>query len=157
MANPDEEQVARAFRAGLRFVSYRPRSRQEIRRRLGRRFGARTVEQALARLEEQGYVDDATFARFWRESREAHRPRSAGLVRRELAQRGVGREEAEEAVAGLDDDANAYRAGLGRMRSLRGLDYVTFRRRLEGYLTRRGFGTAIVRRAVERLWREHLS
>ena len=157
MANPDEEQVARAFRAGLRFVSYRPRSRQEIRRRLGRRFGARTVELALARLEEQGYVDDAMFARFWRESRQAHRPRSAGLIRRELAQRGVGREVAEKAVAGLDDEANAYRAGLGRMRSLGGLDYVTFRRRLEGYLTRRGFGTGVVRRAVEQLWREHLS
>ena len=157
MDSPDEEQVAKAFRAGLRFISYRPRSRQEIRRRLGRRFGERAVEQALARLEEQGYINDATFARSWRESREAHRPRSAGLIRRELAQRGVGREVAEEAVAGLDDDANAYRAGLGRMRSLTGLDYVTFRRRLEGYLTRRGFGTAIVRRAVERLWREHLS
>ena len=157
MANPDEEQVAKAFRAGLRFISYRPRSRQEMNRRLGRRFGARTVELALARLEEQGYVDDATFARSWRESREAHRPRSAGLIRRELAQRGVGREEAEEAVAGLDDDANAYRAGLGRMRSLEELDYVTFRRRLGGYLARRGFGTAIVRRAVEQLWREHLS
>ena len=154
MDSPDEEQVAKAFRAGLRFISYRPRSRQEIRRRLGRRFGERAVEQALARLEEQGYVDDATFARSWRESREAHRPRSAGLIRRELAQRGVGREVAEEAVAGLDDEANAYRAGQGRMRSLGGLDYVTFRRRLGGYLARRGFGTAIVRGAVERLWRE---
>ena len=66
----------------------------------------------------------------------------------------MGREVAEEAVAGLDDDANAYRAGLGRMRSLGGLDYVAFRRRLEGYLQRRGFGTGVVRKAVERLWRE---
>ena len=157
MTSSEGDQIGRAYRAGLRFVSYRPRSRQEIRRRLGRRFGARTVELALARLEEQGYVDDATFARFWRESREAHRPRSAGLIRRELAQRGVGREVAEEAVAGLDDDANAYRAGLGRMRSLERLDYVTFRRRLEGYLRRRGFGTGVVRKAVERLWRERSS
>ena len=69
----------------------------------------------------------------------------------------MGREVAEKAVAGLDDEANAYRAGLGRMRSLGGLDYVTFRRRLEGYRTRREFGTGVVRRAVEQLWREHLS
>ena len=157
MTSSEEDQIGRAFRAGLRFVSYRPRSRQETRRRLGRRFGERAVELALARLEEQGYINDATFARSWRESREAHRPRSAGLIRRELAQHGVGREVAEEAVAGLDDDANAYRAGLGRMRSLGGLDHVTFRRRLEGYLTRRGFGTGVVRGTVERLWREHLS
>ena len=157
MTGSEGDQIGRAFRAGLRFISYRPRSRQEIRLRLGRRFGAGVVDMALDRLEEQGYIDDATFARFWRESREAYRPRSAGLIRRELAQRGVGREVVEEAVAGLDDDANAYRAGLGRMRSLAGLDYVTFRRRLEGYLRRRGFGTDAVRKAVKRLWRERSS
>ncbi len=150
MTSSEEDQIGRAFRAGLRFISYRPRSRQEILRRLGRRFGARTVELALARLEEQGYVDDAAFARSWRESREAHRPRSAGLIRRELAQRGVGREVAEEAVAGLDDDASAYRAGQERLRSLQGLDYVAFRRRLEGYLKRRGFSASVIRRTLDR-------
>ena len=49
MTSSEEDQIGRAFRAGLRFVSYRPRSRQEIRRRLGRRFGAGVVELALAK------------------------------------------------------------------------------------------------------------
>ena len=157
MPDAEDELIDRAVQTGLRFISYRPRSRQEVRLRLGRRFSGGTVERALARLQERGYLDDAAFARFWRESREAHRPRSAALVRRELAQHGVGRDVAEEAVAGLDDEANAYRAGLGRLRLLEGLDYVPFRRRLEGYLKRRGFGAAVCRRTVERLWRERLS
>ena len=154
MPSSEDELVDRALQAGLRFISYRPRSRQEVRRRLGRRFGAGTVERALDRLEELGYLDDVAFAHFWRESREAHRPRSAALIRRELAQKGVSREVVEEAVAGLDDDATAYRAGKGRLPSLRGLDYVTFRRRLEGYLKRRGFGASVTGRTVNRLWRE---
>ena len=142
--------IDRAMQAGLRFIAFRPRSREEVRRRLGRRFDPHTVEQALARLEERRYLDDAAFARLWRESREAHRPRSAALIRRELLERGVPREVAQEAVAGLDDDASAYRAGQGRLRSLQGLDSVAFRRRLEGYLKRRGFGASVVRRTVDR-------
>ena len=142
--------IDRAMQAGLRFIAFRPRSREEVRRRLGRRFDPHTVEQALARLEERSYLDDAAFARLWRESREAHRPRSAALIRRELLERGVPREVAQEAVAGLDDDASAYRAGQGRLRSLQGLDDVAFRRRLEGYLKRRGFGASVIRRTVDR-------
>ena len=142
--------IDRAMQAGLRFISFRPRSREEVRRRLGRRFDPHTVEQTLARLEERSYLDDAAFARLWRESREAHRPRSAALIRRELLERGVPREVAQEAVAGLDDDASAYRAGQGRLRSLQGLDSVAFRRRLEGYLKRRGFGASVIRRTVDR-------
>ena len=147
-----DDLIERATQAGLRLISYRPRTGEEVRRRLERRFAPATVAQALERLEEQGYLDDAAFAGLWRESRETHRPRSAALIRRELVEKGVSREVAQEAVAGLDDDASAYRAGQGRLRSLQGLDYVAFRRRLESYLKRRGFGGSVTRRTVARLW-----
>lgn len=157
MATPEEVQATRAFQAALRFISYRPRSRQEIRSRLLRGFRQHDVEQTLERLEKQGYVDDAMFARFWSESREAHRPRSAGLVRWELVQRGVCHGVADEAVASLDDASNAYRAGLVRVRKLGPLDYPTFRRRLDGYLKRRGFRSETTKRAIEQLWRGQTS
>ncbi len=147
-------EVERAYHAGLRFLAYRPRSHQEVRQRLARRFPAHAVQQALERLKEHHYLDDATFARFWRESREAHQPRSAAFIRRELVQRGVARELAEDAVAGLDDDDNAYRAGRRRLRALRGLDEVTCRRRLGDYLRRRGFSLGVVRTTLKLLWEE---
>ncbi len=146
--------MERAYQAGLRFLAYRPRSRQEVRQRLARRFSADVVQEAVARLEERDYLNDAAFARFWRDSREAHRPRSAALIRRELQQRGVARELAEDAVAGLDDDDSAYRAGRRRLRTQQGVDETTFRRRLGDYLRRRGFSGGVARRTVERLWLE---
>ena len=151
---PDSSEVDHAYQAGLRLLTYRPRSRQEVQQRLARQFSAQAVQQALSRLEGRRYLDDAAFARFWRESREAHRPRSAALIRRELEQRGVAREVTEAAIAGLDDDDSAYRAGRRRLRALQGVDEVAFRRRLGDYLRRRGFSFGLVRRAVERLWRE---
>ncbi|MEE8443121.1 MAG: regulatory protein RecX [Dehalococcoidia bacterium] len=147
-------EVERAYSTALRFLAYRPRSHQEVRKRLARRFPAHAVQQALERLKERNYLDDAAFARFWRESREAHQPRSAAFIRRELEQRGVVRELAEDAVAGLDDDDSAYRAGHRRLRALQGLDEVTFHRRLGDYLRRRGFSFGVVRTTLKLLWEE---
>ncbi len=144
----------RAYQAGLRLLSYSAHSREEVSQRLARRFPAEAVQQAMAFLEERGYLDDAAFARRWRETRDAQRPRSAALIRRELQQKGVSREVAEAAVSGMDEEDSAYRAGRRHLRALRGLDRVTFRRRLGDYLRRRGFPLGLVRRTVERLWEE---
>lgn len=154
MDSSHQDEVERAYQVGLRLLAYRPQSRQEVRQRLSGRFSAHVVLQVLTLLEEQGYLDDAAFARAWRESREAHRPRSATLICRELQQRGVAREVANAAVSGLDEEDSAYQAGRHRLRALQGLDYVTFRRRLGDYLRRRGFPSDVVRRTVERLWQE---
>jgi regulatory protein len=150
----NSSEAQRAFRTGLRILGYRPRTRRDVVKRLERRYSPDAAQQAVERLEQSGYLNDADFARSWRRSREAHRPRSASLIRRELEQRGVSRELAEEAVADLDEEDSAYRAGLRRLRSLRGLDWMTFRRRLGDYLRRRGFPAALTHRTVERLWME---
>lgn len=151
---PSIAEHERALGAGLRLLSYSPRSRDEVRQRLARRFTTEAVNQALDWLTERGYLDDAAFARFWRENREAHRPRGALLIKQELLQRGVAREVVEGAIEGMDDGANAYRAGLGRLRVMRGLDEATFHRRMGGYLRRRGFYYGVTRRTVQRLWKE---
>ena len=67
----------RAYQSGLRLLSYRSRSRLEMRQRLGKRFSTEAVEEAVSRLEEMGYLDDASFAKSWKEGREARKPRSA--------------------------------------------------------------------------------
>lgn len=150
----ERSETQRAFQTGIRILGYRPRTRREVLQRLERRYSSDAVREAVERLEKSGYLNDAEFARAWRRSREANRPRSGFLIRRELEQRGVSREVAAEAVADLDEEGSAYRAGLGRLKSLRDLDWTTFRRRLGDYLGRRGFQIALTRRTVERLWEE---
>ena len=144
----------RAYLSGLRLLSYRSRSRLEMRQRLSKRFSEEAVAEAVSRLEESGYLDDASFARSWKEGREDHKPRSATLIRRELRYRGVSNELAESVTAGMDDEASAYEAGRRRLSALRGVDKRTFRRRMGNYLRRRGFATGLVIRTVDRLWQE---
>ncbi|MEE8518815.1 MAG: regulatory protein RecX [Dehalococcoidia bacterium] len=135
----------------MRSLATRPRSVSQVRERLARRFDASIVDEAVAGLQADGLLDDAQFAEAWRSSRERLRPRSASMVRRELLQRGVARDIAEEAVSEMDDEEAALRAAQGPARRLAALDRVTFTRRLGGYLARRGFGAGVVLRTVNRL------
>ena len=150
----EDESFQRASAAALRLLSYRPRSEAEIRTRLRPRFQARVVEQVIASLTEQRLVDDPKFARLWKDSRDSHSPRSAWAIKRELISKGVSRDVAEEAVCGADDEDSAYRAGAKPARRLEGADFTAFRRKLWGYLRRRGFSDSVTRHAIARLWDE---
>ena len=154
MSAQEDRARERAVAHALRFLSSRPRSEQEVRRRLQRTHDSSAVEHAIERLHELGLLDDAAFARAWSRSRADHRPRSAAMIRRELQAKGVEREVAQTSVEPLDDRESAYRAGLRWLPALVNADYYTFRRRMWGRLHRRGFAQALIREAVARLWEE---
>lgn len=139
----------------MHFLSYRPRSEFELRKRLKRRgFDSDSVEPVLSKLREQGLVNDVEFARFWQDNRQTFSPRSAALTRLELRRKGVADEIISEVVGTASDEDSAYQAALGKARRLPLLDYETFRRRLGDYLRRRGFSYGVVSDTVEQLWRE---
>ena len=144
-----------ALEAALRLLSYRPRSEQELRRRLRQKgFWKTPVDEALARLRELGYVNDASFARFYTETQQTSRPRSRRLLTGELRRRGIEATIAEEATADVSDEEAAYAAAARRLRALRGLEYQRFRERLGSFLTRRGFSYDVARRTIEQCWAE---
>ena len=148
---PDALQVA------LRYVSFKPRTVAEVRRRVGRDFDQHVVEQVLASLKRYGYLDDAEFATQWRSSRDRRKPRGAFLIRRELRTKGIAEDLIDDALVGLDETDAAFRAGERRSRSWLSGDpvpYETFRRRMWDYLQRRGFPAGVTRDTVQRLWRE---
>jgi regulatory protein len=91
------------------FLAVRPRSVSETRRRL-RQLGyrAEVVEEALGRMLELEFLDDASFARAWVESRDRARPRGEMALRRELALKGIDRALVDEVLG----ERGAARAGL---------------------------------------------
>jgi regulatory protein len=145
----------RCLNAAIHYLSYRLRSEAELRQRLQRRgFDGDNVEAALAKLREQGLVNDLAFAQFWKDNRQSFSPRSQWLTKLELRQKGVAGDIIDQVVADVDDEDSAYRAALSRARSLPRSDYQSFRRRLGEYLRRRGFGYRVISHTVERLWQE---
>ncbi|MGB8706936.1 MAG: RecX family transcriptional regulator [Dehalococcoidia bacterium] len=143
------------FAAALHYLSYRPRSENEVRQRLRRRgFDNKVVDEVIFRLKGRRLIDDVAFSEYWRNNRLSFSPRSGRLIKLELRQKGVAAETANEVVKDLDDENYVYEAGLRKARRLSSSDYDDFRRRLYGYLRRRGFNYETVNFAVARLWQE---
>jgi len=139
----------------LGLLARRPRSRRELDDYLKRRGSEVPVREAvLARLAERGLVDDAGFARTWVENRSAFRPRSRRALAAELRRKGVGGEDAAQALADVNDESAAQAAARSYARRLRGLEQREFSQRLLGYLGRRGFTYDVARPVVAEVWRE---
>jgi len=151
---PDRHVLSKANQDALRFLAYRARSQAEVRRRLGKSYPSSIVELVVARLQEQGYLNDGAFARQWRWNREQRRPRGQGVIRQELMRLGIEPEVIREALADFDASDNAYRAGLKFARRLDRSDYSRFRQRLWPFLQRRGFDGEVIQDVISRLWQE---
>jgi len=139
-----------------RFLSYRPRSEAEMRQRLEKHgYEAGCIGKVLSKLAEYHLVDDHAFAAFWKDNRNTFSPRSRRLTSLELRRKGVPNDIIEQTINNIDDEENAYQAGLSKIRRLSVTDYDTFRKRLGGYLQRRGFGYETVKSTVDKLWKEY--
>jgi regulatory protein len=148
------EIYGKCLEAALRMLRYRPRSETEIRIRLSRRFSKEAIEGVIYQLRARQMIDDATFATFWREERDSFSPRSRQLLKVELRHKGVDPDIIDDALDGINDDENAYRAAQKRMTALGKEDYETFRHKMGAFLRRRGFSYEVVKRTTERLWQE---
>lgn len=145
----------RCLNAAGHYLGYRPRSEAEVRERLQRRgFDGDSVDAVIAKLKEQGLMDDIAFAQFWKDNRQSFSPRSQWLTKLELRRKGVADDIIDQVVDAVDDADSAYRAALSKARSLPQSDYQSFRRRLREYLKRRGFGYGVINHTVERVWQE---
>ena len=151
---------SRLMEAALSFLTVRPRSRAEVRRRLMQPRRKRAVPPAevvnrvLDRLAEKHLLDDREFAGYWVEQRERFSPRSSYALAQELRQRGVDRETSDAMVDAERDSQRALDAARTRLRALTGADYQTFRVKLTAFLQRRGFNYSIARETVRALWEE---
>lgn len=151
----EADDLQRCFNAASLLLSYRLRSEPELRQRLRRRgFADTTVDNTILKLRGKGLVDDAAFAQFWKENRDYFSPRSRSLTRLELRRKGVTEDIINRVVEDIDDEDNAYRAGVKKARSLSRSDYQQFRRRLGDHLRRRGFNYGVINSTVNRLWQE---
>lgn len=155
----DADLAQKAYDRAVRFLSYRPRSAVEVRRHLARTVAdAALITAVLDKLAEQGYLNDAEFARFWVENREQFRPKGPRALRQELRQRGLASETIETALAEVAPAEGAYTAARPRAARIANLavsEPDAFRRKLSDFLARRGFDYGTIRDVIGRLVAEY--
>ena len=141
-----ESKRLHAYDRALNMLAFRARSSSELSRSLQRKGEERPhVDWALARLKEQGLLDDAAFARSFARSKVVDGKQSRRRVQQDLARKGVSRTLTDEAIAtvfeeeAVDQRAIVEDAARKKLRSLAGLEPAVQRRRLYGFLARRGY------------------
>jgi regulatory protein len=154
--------------AALNLLSHRARTRSELRKKLLDRghSGAR-IEACLRRLEDRGLLDDRAVASAFVRDRLRFRPRGPRRLSAELRAKGISADVAADVIADVLEEqeisetdlaVEAARQWLSRQgsgvvramgRGTRSPESEKARRRLRGYLGRRGFGGEPLREAME--------
>jgi len=144
-------EVFSARRAALRILTFRALPSPEIRRRLVRKgFVKPAAEEAVGALVSAGLINDLEFARHYARTRARRFRYGPGRLTRDLERLGIGEREARDAVEaaleleGVEAVDLLREAAAKKLRTLRGLDPVTRRRKLKIYLLRRGFALSDV-------------
>jgi regulatory protein len=146
-----------AVDAALNFLSYRPRTRREVQRRLAERgYPGETIERALGRLTAVGLIDDEAFVAAYVRDRIAHRPMGIRRMVQELYRKGIPREVSAPVIETVfaEEDTNepalARRVIARKVRSpgTRALAERE-RKRLVDHLIRRGFDLRVAREAAD--------
>jgi regulatory protein len=152
----DRDQFAQAKDKALRYLTYRPRSESEVWRNLQRKgYEDDVIKGVIHYLKERQLLDDAAFAAYWVEQRETFKPRSRLALSQELREKGIARQVIEAAVADVDEVAAAERAGEKRARRWRQLPYEEFRKKMGGYLQRRGFRYDVTKATIDKIWEKY--
>jgi regulatory protein len=155
-----ESRLERARAVALRFLGYSARSSAEVRRRLERGgFDAETINAVVAEMESAGWLDDGKFARDWIEDRSDRKGYGRTRLAAELQRRGVDREVVErtaDAIRPDDEFRRALAAARPRFSSeaLSGQEPAAAereRRRIAGFLQRRGFDWDIIKEVIREL------
>ena len=153
-----DDELQKAKDAAYHYLSFRARSVKEVRDKLEEKdYPDGIVAQVIADLERQRFLDDCEFARRFVEARLA-RVNGSRKLAQDLRRKGVGSEIIDEILkefAGeLDSNERAVEL-LGKQAwRYRGLERDKAKRRMLGFLARRGYDADMARKAVDQVWQE---
>lgn len=151
-----DDATGRARKAALRYLGYRDRSVYEMRRYLaGKEYPDPVMADTVDWLTSLGYLDDERFARQFAQYRIDCKKMGRFRLRHELANRGI--EESlldrvlDEVFSNVSEMDLARECAEKKMMVWKGLPEQTVKRRLAGFLGRKGFNAETVYRTVNEL------
>jgi regulatory protein len=129
-------------------LKYRQRSEKEISDRLKKKkFPEELIKETIVFLQEKKFIDDSAFSQAWIRERLAHSigPRR---LKQELKSKGISEEIVEnnfkEIAKSYSETETIRQLVESRLSRLRNVDPRTAKRRVYGYLLRRGFSPEAV-------------
>ncbi|WNS44860.1 RecX family transcriptional regulator [Paenibacillus sp. MMS20-IR301] len=151
----DERQ--RAYVEGLRYLERKPRTAQEMARRLREKeIGETVISEVLHRLQEERLLDDPLYAKQWAEQRIMNQRKGKMWIRQELREKGIDKSLIAEALDEISPEQeleSALLTGRKKWNMVRG-EVQDKRQKTGAFLMRRGFPGEMVRQVLQILRQE---
>jgi regulatory protein len=143
----------RAENVSMHALTRRGISRWELEKTLlSRELDEGIVAAELDRLEGVGLLDDAALAETFVRTQHDRKGLGRGAITAELRRRHIDQEHIDVALEQVDDDDEQTRAtelAIKRAGQLSSYDLETAKRRLHGFLSRKGYSSGVVRAAID--------
>ena len=155
----DKSEFEKGKQIAYRFLSYRPRSKKEVERKLKeKKISGENIVSIISLLEKNNYLNDREFTLNWIRYRMENRPLGRRSLEYELREKGVDSEiikdSLDEVYTGeFDEYEVAVRLAEKKIASLRKVkteDNIV-KRRLFSYLHRKGFSYDTIERVIENI------
>lgn len=142
--------------AAFRLLAVRPRSRKELDTRLSMKGYPRDlIDDTLNDFAGKGYQSDEEFARLYAQEKWRRRGWGPRRLKMELAGKGIAAELIEQTIADTVGDADLVSDLLPlarkRWKASAGLPDAKRKRRLIGFLQRRGYGWDVIGKIMDQL------
>lgn len=143
-----ERQETRARNVLLYQLSRSVKSTEQLRKiMIQREIDPEIFEPILIRFTEAGLIDDKQFAEVIVRARRSYKGLAKSSIKRELVEKGVEQGLIESALADITNEDElelAKELAIKRFARMAHLDFEVRRRRLSGYLARKGYSGAVV-------------
>ena len=147
-----------AYNYALNLLAGRPYSTQALRKKLiQKEYVAADADDAIRRLVDNGLLNDAKYAEQYARSKMLSTGASKRRLAQDLYRKGVKGDVATVAIASvvadedIDEEALIERVARKKLATLGDLEPLVLRRRLFGFLARRGYDLDDIKRVVDRV------
>ena len=117
-------------------------------------FGTEAINITLEDLEQLGHIKDENFAKKWVARRQRSKPKGKKVLEHELANQSIDKTTVDRVLAGIHDaeETNiALQLAQKQVKRYQSLAPQVAKRRLHGFLLRRGFDYETVQSVIERV------
>jgi regulatory protein len=137
----------------LNFISYRERSRKEIKDYLSNKGISQVIiNKVLNDLENAGLVDDRKFALAWIKNRNKINPKGNFVLKMELTEKGIEENEIEKLLGDVDEKENARKVIKKAVKKYG--EKISAKKKILEYIQRRGFSINIAIEVLDELYSE---
>ena len=149
------DEGVRAKNHALELLSSQSYSKSQMIYQLGQKgFGAAAIDITLEDLEQLGHIKDENFAKKWITRRQRSKPKGKKVLEHELTSQSIDKTTVDRVLAGIHDAEEtdiALQLAQKQAKRYQSLAPEVAKRRLHGFLLRRGFDYETIQSVIARV------